>query len=357
MSLFDNPPLHDFPDRALRQALAHPGNLRDLLVAALPGLAPHLDFSQVEEVPRDFLLEDWRGREADLFFRLPYQPAGEGVEQIVVCVLLEHQSQPDPRLPLRLLLHALLFWEQQWKEWERRHPLGEPLRLTPVIPVVFHTGARPWGSNRSLAELIGGPEEIQRLAPAWPVAFWDLAEHDPEELLAADGPFLNLLSMVRVEDDEAERFQEVFGRLMAGLGPLAQRDKMRWRDLLWLALSWVLQRRDKGEREPLLELAQSAQAEQKLKEEVSEMTQKTRNSWADELKEEYQKAGEKIGEKRGRERAAQTARKAIRALLKNRFGPVPEEVGRQLDECLDLERLEAALERAETISSLEGFQL
>jgi hypothetical protein len=48
MSLFDDPPLHDFPDRAIRRLLADPANLRDLLASLLPDLVDRFDFSRLE---------------------------------------------------------------------------------------------------------------------------------------------------------------------------------------------------------------------------------------------------------------------------------------------------------------------
>jgi Putative transposase, YhgA-like len=116
MTLFDNPPLHDFPDRAIRQAFDHRANLRDALSEAVPHLVARLDCERAEEVPRSFLLEDWRGRESDLLFRIPYRPETGATGAVFVVLLLEHQSEADPRMPLRLLLYAVLYWEQEWKE-------------------------------------------------------------------------------------------------------------------------------------------------------------------------------------------------------------------------------------------------
>lgn len=58
--------LHDFPDRAIRRLLEDPRNLREVIVDLLPDLADRFDFEHVEQVRRDFLLEDWRGRMARL---------------------------------------------------------------------------------------------------------------------------------------------------------------------------------------------------------------------------------------------------------------------------------------------------
>src|SRR2546426_11223434 len=108
MSVWDHPPLHDFPDRAFRRLLTDPGNLRDLLTVLLPDQVDHLDFSRLAELPRSFLLDDWRRREADLLFRLPWLPGITDAPPLLICLLIEHQSEADPAMPLRLLLYAVL---------------------------------------------------------------------------------------------------------------------------------------------------------------------------------------------------------------------------------------------------------
>src|SRR5262249_35634444 len=175
MSLRDELSPRDFPDRAIRRLLEDPRNLRDLLREVVPKLADGFDYARVEVVDREFLMEDWRRREADLFFRIPFQAEGEeGVA--LVCVLLEHQSGPDVRMPLRMNLSTVLYWEREWKAWEEGHTPGESLRLTPVLPIVFHTGPEPWRTHRTLRDLVGGPEPIRALVPEWSPLFWDLAE-------------------------------------------------------------------------------------------------------------------------------------------------------------------------------------
>src|SRR5579883_296405 len=204
----DQGSLHDFADRSIREQLQHPENLRDLLADALPDLVAGFDFSQVERLPHDFLLEDWRGRESDLLFRIPYR--GEAGEQwVLVCVLIEHQSTADPRMPLRMLLYTVLFWEREWKAWEDRKPPRPDFRLTPVVPIVFHTGQRPWSSPRALVDLLGGPEVFRRFAPQYQPLFWDLAERQPEELVRQAAAWLQALAVVRAEDADAATFRRV----------------------------------------------------------------------------------------------------------------------------------------------------
>ena len=84
MSPFDDL-LHDFPDRAIRTQLENPANLRELVTEIVPDLAGRMDFERRELLGREFLLEDWRGRESDLLFRVPYRTAGEDRPDDVPC--------------------------------------------------------------------------------------------------------------------------------------------------------------------------------------------------------------------------------------------------------------------------------
>ena len=122
MVVFDQSMMHDFPDRALRTALSNPKNLRDFLVMALPDLAPKLDFAQAKRIEPTFTLEDWREREADLLFQIPYTETGS--PPVLVCLMVEHQSAPNRYLPMRMLIYACLYWDQEWKEYDKSHPLA-----------------------------------------------------------------------------------------------------------------------------------------------------------------------------------------------------------------------------------------
>jgi hypothetical protein len=336
--------VRDFPDRAFRDALEQVQNLRDVLVQAVPEIASRLVFEEAQYIKPAFLLEDWRGRESDLLCLIPYRVSDAEAEMVLVCVLLEHQSRPDPLMPLRVLLYAVLFWEQQWKEYERRHEQGAPLRLTPVVPIVFHTGSAEWSTNRRLADLFEGPEALRPYAPQWPVVFWDLAARTPEQLLGCDGPFAQFLAVVRAEDSDAERFQQVFTQLAERLEPLAGQDKMRWRDLLRLMLAWVFQRRPDQERESLARALADKQHDLALRQEVQTVTDATKMTFAQKIAAETE---------------ARVLPKALRdmliTLLEDAFQELPESLLSSIRACDDVERLKAAIRNVRTASSLDQF--
>jgi hypothetical protein len=149
-----NTPPRDVLDRMIRNSLRHSEHLRTFLEEAVPTLAAGFDCSRAHLLEREFPLDDWRLREADLPFEIPYR-YGTEESWALVCVLIEHQSDTDPLLPLRLLYFAVQYWDRQWRDWEQLSPPRPPLRLRPVLPLVLYTGVRPWGSNRALIDRTG----------------------------------------------------------------------------------------------------------------------------------------------------------------------------------------------------------
>src|SRR6185312_17149878 len=94
VTLADQDAPHQFVDRMMRQTLKHPANLRSLLGQAVPHLAAGFDCDRACLLDPDFPMDDWRGREADLPFEIPYRHGAEEIWSLV-CVLLEHQSDTD----------------------------------------------------------------------------------------------------------------------------------------------------------------------------------------------------------------------------------------------------------------------
>jgi Putative transposase, YhgA-like len=344
MSLYDDPPLRDFPDRAIRRLLSDPHNLRDLIADVAGELADALDFERTEPLDREFLLEDWRRRESDLLFRVPYRTPATGPPALV-CVLVEHQSAPDPSMPLRMHLYAVLYWEREWRAWEDAHPRGQPLELTPVLPVVFHTGTQPWRTNRELAELFAGPPELRPTAPRWPLLFWDLAEHTARGLLSSASAWLRSLAVIRAEQDDPQTFEAVFAEVLRRLEPLRGSEEMRRKDLLWFVLSWALRRRPAPEKGHIADVAKASQSHIDRQREVETMTRTLGLSW------------EELERIKVAQEGLRTGRDILRALLEKRFGTLPEQVLQRIESATDAERLKAGVLQVLEISAPDELDL
>jgi hypothetical protein len=268
---------------------------------------------------------------------------------VLVCILVEHQSSADPVMPLRLLLYAVLYWEQEWRAWEKQHAYAEPLRLTPVLPVVFHTGADPWHSNRTLAELLAGPAELRGWAPLWPPRFYDLPEHSPAELLQSAEAWWQAMAVVRAEWADAQEFAGVFAEGLRRLEGWAQRDRVGWQQLVRLLLYWGLFRRPGGEHAAVLAAARQSVTNVDLLREVETMASQMHQNYEQELLAKGEQRGLQIGEQLGK---VQYARAVLRKLLQKHFGVLPDGVVQRI-EAADLAWLDAALDRVDGLRSPE----
>ncbi len=285
----DDDPLRDFSDRFFRKALMNAENLRDLLMDTLPALAEKFDFSRMREVKRDFTLPNWRRREVDLLFEIPFRSETHE-QQTLVCLLIEHQTRSDPRMPLRMLLEIALYWDRQWLSWEEMPSPKSEFRLTPVLPIVLHTGGASWSGPRSLTELLGPPPEFHSFTPNWTPLFWEVSKKSADELLNSDAAFLQIVSAIKMEDADRPEFERYFQAVLHKLNPLHDSNRVRWAEMIQLMFGWVFHRRPREEFGSWCDFGAATQEQGIRREELRAMAQLTRKSYIYETLEEKAKA-------------------------------------------------------------------
>ena len=160
-----------------------------LLRSVLPeDLAAAVDWSSLELRPGETVGAALRGLASDLVF----SGSVDG-QDVRFYLLLEHQSTPDPRMPLRMADYALRLW----------HPQGQPvdgrLRLSPIVPVVVYHGARPWRVPLDLGEALGTSSTLSAamgpLVPRLRYLLDDLGRLDPPSLRARGMPAFATLAL------------------------------------------------------------------------------------------------------------------------------------------------------------------
>ena len=85
------------------------GELRSVLPAAV---TERMDLEALELVPASFIDEEMQHRHADLLFRAPVDG-----KAAYVYFLFEHQSEPDPLMPFRILTYMQRIWGRVLKLW------------------------------------------------------------------------------------------------------------------------------------------------------------------------------------------------------------------------------------------------
>jgi predicted transposase YdaD len=166
-------------DGLFKRIFGVPAHAADMLRTVLPAaLLVALDLTQLELVPGSFVRPDMAHRHSDLLFRVPL-----GGRLVYLYLLIEHQSWPDPLMPLRVLEYIQLFWAGILREQTGRKT------LPPVIPLVVHHGPAGWTAPRSLHEMVEGLDEFPELRPFVPnleLRIEDLVYVSDEEILARD---------------------------------------------------------------------------------------------------------------------------------------------------------------------------
>ena len=166
-------------DALFKLVFGEPAALRGFLRDVLPPeVVPLLDLSQLTPLPTSQVNDKLAVRIPDLLYQAPWRGGG----QAQLAVVMEHQSSPDPRMPLRALRTTMRVWEQAMEDPTARLPV--------VLTLVVTHGARPWSAPTKLSELYDAPPEaVAALRPYLPelVLFVEDLAVIPDSALPGDG--------------------------------------------------------------------------------------------------------------------------------------------------------------------------
>jgi hypothetical protein len=228
-----------FPENGVKLLLENGDNVRDLLVLARAAMVKLIDFGRMEVVGTTFVQRDYRSVESDIVLKAPLRVKGRGGRrQVVVYILIEHQSEPDEMMPLRVLEYVVELYKSQL----RKGPEGPAAlgggRLQPVLPVVFYTGTRTWEDIGVLSDLVEEGEQFRDLTPFFRPLFVNLSSTEPGRLEAEGGFFGQVLRVVRERRASGHVFRGVLREVVRRLEAMPQEQKLRWKDLLSYLGAW-----------------------------------------------------------------------------------------------------------------------
>ncbi len=185
-------------DAFFRAALAQLNLARDFLENYLPADASAgLDLERLEPLRDSFVDDELNDHFSDLLFRAPAKSG----ETVLIAVLLEHKSYPEPQVALQLLRYMV-------RIWERASADGTP--LLPVLPVVFYHGRPVWKVEEELHGLIAPPPWMTPFVPQFRYHLCDLNQLDDEQLLGAAQLRALMLTFKYIKRDELrERVRQI----------------------------------------------------------------------------------------------------------------------------------------------------
>lgn len=135
-----------------------------------PAITARVDWTSLKVLPGSFVKSSLQQVHSDLLFSVSI-----GERETLLYLLFEHQSSPDPAMPLRVLGYAAEIYTQ--------HHKAHGFPLPPVLPFVFHQGPDAWHISTAFEDLFELPEEIATdllpFLPKFHHALLDLTRFDP----------------------------------------------------------------------------------------------------------------------------------------------------------------------------------
>lgn len=129
-----------------------------------------IEWSTLVVLPGSFIKSSLQQVHTDLLFSVRI-----GARETLLYLLFEHQSSPDPTMPLRLLGYLTEIFNQHYQNH------GFP--LPPVLPFVFHQGPESWNISTAFEDLFKLPPEVSSsllpFLPKFSYALLDLTRFDP----------------------------------------------------------------------------------------------------------------------------------------------------------------------------------
>ncbi len=309
----------------------------------IPGSpADRLDFGRAVRLNRSFVPDDLHKQEADILFSVPFR---EGEGEVWVYVLIEHQSRPDAAMGLRFLSYMVQLWDMERREW-RAANRKTPLRLNPIIPVLFYTGGRRWARLPGVDALMDLPEPLRRFVPQFETLF--LSVRDAPDDVLTRSPLGSVLRVLSAADGSITALERVMRKVMTVLGDLPEERHDEWARLMHFLVLLIRHKREPEERVTLYNIVREV-VDERRRPEVEKMGMTDAQVLVAQGKREGKREGRQEGQR-------ETRIEMLLELLEVKFGAVPENLGARIASMPDRE-LRDASRRLLTASTLDEMGL
>jgi hypothetical protein len=337
-----------FRENGLKEQLRHPANVRELLALTGTDLLDQIDFAHLTVEPTSYVASDYRHLCSDLVLRAPFRRRGgrRGSRAVLLYILIEHQSEPDALMLLRVLDYLVQIWKGQHRAWARRHRPGARFRLQPILPVVFYTGTGRWDGLGRLVDLVEFGDVFRDVTPDYRPLFVSLPALPAAALESAGGPFAWVLELLQQRRARPEEFRRLLRRVADHLEAMPGAQRERWLGLLSYVHALVYHDREESEHQALTEVILASVAKDERRREVRDMGR----TIAEALEEKGRQKGREQGLKEG---AVKALREALLQALRERYPRVPKSIERTIAATEDVERLNSWIVRCTTADTIE----
>ncbi len=348
--------LTHFSDKSIRWLLQERENVQGLIEIVADELVELIDFSQLELQNRSFISNTLREQESDLLFSVPFN-SGSETDELLIYILIEHQSTVDVSMGFRLLFYMMNIWDTQRQQWETDNVSKSEWRLQPILPIVLYSGDRRWLVPLSLTAIMDIPDILNRFVPKFDTLFLSVKEVDPHELTKSDHPFGWLLTVLHNEKADKQTIIDSLTEVLTFLNTLEpEQSEQRLRAIHYILL-FIINRRNADEHSELIELVQQQTDEM----EVETMAKTMADVYIEQGKAQGIEQGKAQGIEQGKAQGIeqgeiQAKREMILKLLDIHVGNIPDTVSKKVSRMRSRSRLDSLLEQVATAQTLDDIK-
>ncbi len=333
---FSDIPIEPFPDRSTRWLFEDKEYVRDLVEILASELAACIDFSRLSQINRSFIPDTLREQESDMVFTAPFQTES-GTDELLIYILIEHQSTVDPIMGFRVLFYMMQIWDFQRREWESNKVPKSQWRFRPILPIVYYTGEQRWNNPLTLDAIMDMPDVLARFVPKFDTLFLSVNETDVADLTKTEHPLLGwLLTVLQQENADEETLIDAMLKTFSYFDTLGEEYAPQRRKAMIYLILFILHRRPPDEHKNLITL----------------IDQRTHDMEVEKMAQSIIEITKEEGREEGIEEAK---REDIIKLLQIKFDNVPESITKKINGIQNLSRLNSLFEKAATIDTLDDF--
>jgi hypothetical protein len=340
--------VRQFKENGVKLLLEHPENVRELIGILSGSWRDRIDFDRMGLVKTTFIRRDFRHVESDVVLTAPLldRRGRRTRKKLLIYVLIEHQSEPDRLMPLRILDYVVQIFNFQLRQWTRSHDSASTVRLQPVLPIVFYTGTRHWKSPGVLTDLVESGDQFRDITPLLQPLYVNLPELSAETLDETGGDFGCVLRVIQQRKARPREFEQLLEQVVKRLELMPDEQRSRWLDLLSYLHALVYHERQSAEHKALTRAIERSVESDDHRQEVFNMSQ----TIADELIEKGMQKGEQKGK-------LNSLQQILSLQLRERFGEQAEAVAALVERTKDVAQLERWLKQFATATTLEELKI
>jgi predicted transposase YdaD len=337
-------------DTLVKELLGSPSDAAAVLQTVLPGeVRAAIDWASLESDDTELRAKHDASTRTDLLFRAKAR-VGEEDHEVMVLVVIEHQSTDDWTMPLRMLETMTGLW----RRFLRQHKQARSIPL--IVPVLLSHTIGGWRTSRRFDDMFAiAPADLglARYLPRLDLLLVDLTATQRDQLLAwaeslvsrgsiAQGTMLLWLAAVGETGDAAERVERALRHAASWLERLLTHDREQAELLLvYLTLTTKLTG-------PVVAAMLSKQGAQQAASTMSTLHE----MWEAQQRERVFAEGKREGEREGkREGEREGKQKTLVKQLTLKFGDLSEPDLLRIAQA-DAAVLETYLERVLTADSI-----